>query len=90
MATVEAIRFGLPVLGFDSGGTREILAEFPDYPCYLIPEGRGQIRLDPVKSFLEDAPHKRPIGLNQRSLVMRRFDPKRLANQMLNFVTQGV
>lgn len=87
LSTIEGMRFGLPILGFNSGGTAEILREFPDYPHYLIGEGREQIRLDPVKAFLEVAPGQRFLGLNYRREVLERFDPKKLARQLLNFVT---
>lgn len=87
LATVEAMRFGLPVLGFNSGGTAEILGEFPCYPHYLISERRGQIRLDSVRTFLEDVPDKRLLALSQRGAVLERFEPKKLASQFLDFVT---
>lgn len=88
LATVEGMRFGLPVLGFNSGGTHEILKEFPDYPQYLISEGRGQINIDSVRVFLKSTPNQRLVALNQRSLVMERFDPRRLSDQVFEFVTQ--
>lgn len=90
LSTVEAMRFGVPVLGFKTGGTAEILREFPDYPQYLIPEGRGQIRIDPVKDFLEGAQDKKSAGLHQRDRVLERFDPQRLSGQVYNFVIQNL
>lgn len=89
LATVEAMRFSLPVLGFRSGGTQEILREFPDYPQYLIDEPRGRINTDPVRSFLGNVHCQRTIALNQRRQVLKRFDPKILADQIFNFVTQS-
>lgn len=90
LATVEGMRLGLPVLGYNSGGTQEILREFPNYPQYLIGEKRGQVRINSVEAFIVDTPNQRLRALNQRELVMERFDPEKLAQQVFDFVTKSL
>lgn len=91
LVTVEALRFGKPIMGYKSGGTGEILKEIPGYPCLaLLPKSQMEIEdLGEVASFLRMTTRRGEIAeqvVGFKDFIDERYDPSRLSSQLINFV----
>lgn len=62
--TLEALSLGTPVVGYDRGGTGEILREI--FPAGLVEEGNLENAVDKTEAFLRQPP---TVGENQKMTV---------------------
>lgn len=88
LVTVEGMRYGKPILGIASGGTKEILDEFPGYPSHLMPK-RVQLLDEDIKEsacFLRHSPDLNQVGIAHYQRIIERFDPAKLSEQMLRLL----
>ncbi len=90
MVTIEAMAFGLPVLGTDAGGTPDIIEN--GKTGYLFPVGEvGQSELEKRLYELQDDRAKiQQMGGAARRRVMECFTPERFFSQWETLIRDGV
>jgi glycosyltransferase involved in cell wall biosynthesis len=69
---LEVMRYGLPIVAFDAGGSRDWLSD--GYNGYLVPWMDRQEYAGRLKSLLLDKTLARRLGSNGLQLVNERFD----------------
>ena len=75
MAGPEAMRFGLPVVGFDAGGVREWLLNGEN--GFLVPWADTTAFAARIEDLLRDKELARRLGLNGRERVNREYNAAR-------------
>jgi glycosyltransferase involved in cell wall biosynthesis len=80
--TVEAMKLGLPVIGTDSGGTREIIVDGQN--GYLVPPNDPSALAEKLKLLWADERLRSELGQQAQADALRRFSPTRSMTQLLN------
>ncbi|XP_020585321.1 uncharacterized protein LOC110027987 [Phalaenopsis equestris] len=71
--TVEAMAFGLPVLGTDAGGTREIVEDKVTGLLHPVGHEGTQILAQNIQFFLNNPPARKKMGLLGRQRVQEKY-----------------
>lgn len=69
---LEAMRYGLPVVGFDAGGIRDWLHDGEN--GFVVPHLDDRQFATRIEQLLKDKPLARALGLRGRALVREKFD----------------
>jgi glycosyltransferase involved in cell wall biosynthesis len=83
--TVEAMKLGVPVIGTDSGGTREIVAN--EQNGYLIPRGDVSALAARLVELWADEGLRTRLAAQARADALRRFSPTGCMNEVLALCT---
>ncbi len=85
-STVEAMACGVPVVGTDVPGTRDILKA--GRGGFLVPLNDGRAAVEACSSLLSDPSLRRRIGAAARKEAVQKYDKKIWEQQVLSFYTQ--
>jgi glycosyltransferase involved in cell wall biosynthesis len=77
---LEAMQIGLPVIGGDVGGTRELISDGMD--GFLVPPGNHRVLADRIARLLDDEALRRSLAEHGLATA-RRFTPRALASSTL-------
>jgi glycosyltransferase involved in cell wall biosynthesis len=71
-ALIEALSCGLPVIGTDTGATREVVRQ--GETGFLIPVGDGQALADAIAMMISDPALRSRMGHNGRELIEQHYN----------------
>ena len=76
---IEAMACGLPVIGVDSVGPREIIDDGVN--GFLLPKGDRSLLLEKIEVLIHDEKLREKMGIKAREKVMRKFDIEVIARK---------
>jgi starch synthase len=80
--TIEAMAFGLPVLGTAAGGTPEIIADGRTGLLYPVGEAGQAVLADHLERLVRDPAHARRLGEAGRERALGYFRQRRFLAEL--------